>query len=278
MEFQSDKKIVCGTSGYDYPEWRGVFYPEKLPRNEFLAYYAAHFPALEVNFTFYQMPTEEHFRSMMNRSGGKMLFAVKAPQTLTHNAGSGWNVDAALFRKALLPLVNGGVLSAVLFQFPQHFHYEVNNRIYLNNLLSNFPGYPSVVEFRHSSWFTERVYDGLNKREAGIVLCDMPRISALPPLVPVVTGKRAYIRFHGRNAGSWYTQSAVNPGNTTDINSSSRYRYTYTEKELEEAVPLLENLAVKAEITHVFFNNHPDGAAAVNAGQMQNLTSAGTYS
>ncbi len=271
MELPSGKKIVCGTSGYDYPEWRGVFYPAELPRGDFLAYYARCFPALEVNFTFYQMPTEEHIRSMMNRSGGKMLFAVKAPRLLTHDAGPGWNTDAAEFRSALHPLFNGGVLSAVLFQFPQSFHYEVNNRIYLNNLLSQFTGYPSVVEFRHSSWFTERVYDGLDRRGAGIVLCDMPRISALPPLVPVVTGGRAYIRFHGRNAADWYAQSADGSPKT---NGSRRYDYTYSEKELAAEVPFIETLAAKAEITHVFFNNHPDGAAAVNAEQMQKLTSS----
>ncbi|MCK9170240.1 MAG: DUF72 domain-containing protein [Treponema sp.] len=272
MKLLSDKKIVWGTSGYDYPEWRGVFYPEKLKRSDFLAYYAMHFTALEVNFTFYRMPVEEQLRSMMNRSGRKILFAVKAPRSLTHNAGPGWDIDAASFRAALLPLVNGGILSAVLFQFPQSFHYEVNNRIYLNNLLSVFTDYPSVVEFRHSSWFTERVYKGLDKRGAGIVLCDMPHISALPPLVPVVTGKRAYIRFHGRNADNWYVQTADNSAGTEGANGSSRYRYTYTPKELAASVPFVKKLAEKAEITHVFFNNHPDGAAAVNAEQMKELT------
>jgi uncharacterized protein YecE (DUF72 family) len=265
MNLPYDNGIVCGTSGYDYPEWRGTFYPEKLPRSEFLAYYAVHFSALEVNFTFYQMPTEEHLRSMMNRSGGKLLFSVKAPQILTHGAGPDWKTDASAFRTALLPLVNGGVLSAVLFQFPQSFHYEVSNRIYLDNLLAEFQDYPSVVEFRHSSWFTERVYEGLDKRRTGIVLCDMPQISALPRFVPVLTGGRAYIRFHGRNAGNWYAKSE-------ETNGSARYEYIYTKDELAAAVPFIKSLAEKAKTTLVFFNNHPKGAAAENAEQMQELT------
>lgn len=271
MEQTPEKRIVCGTSGYDYPEWRGVFYPEKLPRREFLSYYAAHFPALEVNFTFYQMPTEERLRTMMNRSGGKMSFSVKAPQTITHNPGSGWKADAAEFRAALLPLLNGGVLSAVLLQFPQSFHYEVCNRIYLSKLLALFTGCHPVVEFRHSSWFTESVYDGLDKREAGIVLCDMPRISSLPPLVPVVTGKRAYVRFHGRNTDTWYVRAEGKDPGTAEKNGSSRYKYMYTGDELAAEVPFIKSLAAESEITHIFFNNHPEGAAALNAKQMEKL-------
>jgi len=272
MEQTFNGRILCGTSGYDYPEWRGVFYPEDLPRGEFLAYYASRFPALEINSTFYRMPSETNMRSMLNRSGGRLFFSVKAPQLFTHGTGAGWQTAAAEFRAAILPLANSGMLSAVLFQFPQSFHYEPDNRIYLNNLLAAFSGCPSVVEFRHAAWFTERVYEGLDRRGTGIVVCDMPRLSALPPPVPVVTGGRAYIRFHGRNSGSWYAQTEQGDGKAENDNGKKRYAYTYTEKELAAEVPLIVKLTAKGKMTHVFFNNHPDGAAAINAGRMRELT------
>ena len=263
-EITEQHRIVCGTSGYDYPEWRGVFYPQNLPRPDFLSFYAQHFSALEVNFTFYQMPSESHLRSMMNRSGGKMLFSIKAPQTLTHDPGPDWKNDASLFRAALLPLVNGGVLSAVLFQFPQSFHYEDANRLYLAQLLAAFPQYPAVVEFRHNSWITERVLAGLDARGAGICMTDMPAKSSLPHFTrPAVTGGTGYFRYHGRNSDTWYASSGGN--------GSSRYDYAYTEQELAETVPLIEDLAGRSKITLVFFNNHPKGNAAKNAEQMQEI-------
>lgn len=254
---------MCGTCGYDYPEWRNVFYPQGLPREEFLTYYAARFGALEVNYTYYRMPTEYQLRDMLKCSNGKILFSIKAPQLLTHTVSAAWTKDAECFRNALLPLKNAGVLSAVLFQFPQSFHYIPDNRIYLGKLLEAFPDLPSVVEFRHTDWYTDRVYEGLNRRKTGICICDMPQLKFLPKIIPVVTGNTGYIRFHGRNAQNWYGSSGVN--------GSDRYRYLYTEKELSDSVQTVRTIAAQSKIVHVFFNNHPEGGAAVNAVMMQDL-------
>ena len=90
-----------------------------------------------------------------------------------------------------------GSLTALLFQFPQSFRYEPDNRVYLAGLLAEFSGYPSVVEFRSDAWMQNRVYDGLEARGAGICVCDLPSLRGLPKLVPVATGGRGYIRFHG---------------------------------------------------------------------------------
>lgn len=80
-------KLLIGTSGYDYPEWRGIFYPENLKRRDFLQYYASQFNALELNNTFYNMPTADRMLGFYEKSGGSLQFSVKANRLLTHEAG-----------------------------------------------------------------------------------------------------------------------------------------------------------------------------------------------
>jgi uncharacterized protein YecE (DUF72 family) len=249
--------IVCGTCGYDYPEWRDIFYPAGMDRKNFLSYYASKFTALEVNFTYYRMPTEYQFRAMMEKTEQKLLFSIKAPQVFTHDILETWEQDVVRFRAALLPLLNAGVLSAVLFQFPQSFHYTPDNRKYLSKLLDSFPDTPKVVEFRHNEWFSDRVYEGLSKRSIGLCMCDMPQLKALPSFIPIVTGNIGYIRFHGRNSNNWY--------NASGENGSSRYEYLYSKDELQSFIPDINKMNEKAKIVHVFFNNHPKGGAVVNA-------------
>ena len=82
--------LLIGTSGYDYPEWKGVFYPEDLKRKDFLSYYATQFNALELNNTFYNMPTAERLLSFYERSEGRLNFSVKANRLLTHEIGADW--------------------------------------------------------------------------------------------------------------------------------------------------------------------------------------------
>ena len=114
---------LIGTSGYDYPEWRGVFYPEDLKRKDFLPYYSTVFNALEVNSTFYNMPTAERLISFYERSEGRLNFSIKAIRLLTHEIDSNWQTAAEDLKSALNPLYEKDRLSALLFQFPQSFHY-----------------------------------------------------------------------------------------------------------------------------------------------------------
>ena len=235
--------FLLGTSGYDYPEWKGVFYPPDLKRQDFLTFYSTVFNALELNFSFYGMPTPHQMRSFYERSEGRLSFSVKANRALTHEAGRDWKETAREFQQAVKELLEKDALCAVLFQFPEHFHYTRENRLYLADLLAEFNDFPCVVEFRHREWVRESVFAGLEERGAGLVFCDMPmchlaqtsiissyangaerrmpRLKNLPVSVvdsavsepgrsvetthtlPFV-GKTAYIRLHGRNAGAWY--------------------------------------------------------------------------
>ena len=284
-------ELLIGTSGYDYPEWKGVFYPEDLKRKDFLSYYATQFNALELNNTFYNMPTAERLLSFYERSEGKLNFSVKANQLLTHEIGSDWQVTAEDFKEALKPLNEKERLSAVLFQLPESFHYTVDNRIYLAKLISEFEGFPVMVEFRHKEWIRDSVFEGLEKRKAGIVFCDMPKLKNLPDGTVMKTpfiGSNAYIRLHGRNEGAWYahapkaqtsiTSTHANGAKATytvgeSPNGSARYCYDYSENELAQFVPIIKQAKREGKKVQVYFNNHPNGNGAKNGLKLKEIWS-----
>ena len=253
--------LLIGTSGYDYPEWKGVFYPDDLKRKDFLSFYATQFNALELNNTFYNMPTAERLMSFYERSEGKLNFSVKANRLLTHEIGADWQVAAKDFKEALKPLNEKERLSAVLFQLPESFHYTNDNRIYLAKLIAEFEGFPVMIEFRHKEWILESVFEGLEKRKVGIVFCDMPQVKNLPDGTVMKTpfiGSSAYIRLHGRNEGAWYTAGE-------SLNGSARYCYDYSDEELAQFVPIIKQAKREGKKVQVYFNNHPNGSGAKNA-------------
>lgn len=254
-------EILIGTSGYDYPEWKGVFYPSDLKRADFLSWYASQFNALELNNTFYNMPTPDRLLSFYERSEGRLSFSIKANRLLTHDIGPAWQTVAHDFKAALEPLFEKNCLSAVLFQLPESFHYTPDNRMYLSKLLAAFEGYPSVIEFRHKEWIRESVFNGLAERKAGIVFCDMPQLKNLPDGTAAMTpfiGESAYIRMHGRNADAWYVHDVAQ-------NGSARYDYEYKEEELDEIIAVIRTAEEEGKKVQVFFNNHPKGSGARNA-------------
>lgn len=260
------ENILIGTSGFDYPEWKGVFYPQDLKREEFLEYYATQFNALEINNSFYNMPDQHRLRKFYDRTEGKLFFSIKANRTLTHEIDSDWKKRADEMRIALLPLLQKGVLSSLLFQLPQSFHYTPQNRYYLSALLQEFEGYPVTVEFRHKEWIKPSVFEGLGKRGASIVFCDMPQLKALPDGTVCQTpfiGPCAYLRMHGRNADAWYVSE----------NASGRYDYDYSISELECFVPVIQAAVNEKRIIQAYFNNHPRGNGARNAGEFKMILS-----
>ena len=259
--------ILIGTSGYDYPEWKGVFYPNDLKRKDFLSYYASQFNALELNNTFYNMPTAERLLSFYERSSGLLQFSIKANRLLTHEIDRNWQAAASDFLAAVAPLAEKNSLCAVLFQFPQSFHYTDENRIYLAKLIAQFQGLPVVIEFRHVEWIKESVLQGLEQRSASLCFCDMPQLKALPDgktIKAPFIGPTAYIRLHGRNESAWYASDS-------SPNGSSRYTYNYSDKELAAFVPVIKSAVISGKKPVVFFNNHPNGSGASNAKKIKEL-------
>jgi uncharacterized protein YecE (DUF72 family) len=257
--------ILIGTSGYDYQEWRDVFYPAGVRKDDFLAFYADQFNALELNFSFYSMPKAANLAKMAEKTSGKVKFSIKGNQEFTHHIEVGhWRGVVKEFRESLYPFLKEEVLLSVLLQFPQSFHYDRDRRLYLADLIREFGDVPLVAEFRHESWQRQAVYDGLSERGVGLCLCDMPDIRALPKFAPVVTGNVAYLRFHGKNKDSWY-----------GTNARDRYSYLYSDEELAAYAPVLREISSKAAVTQVYFNNHARGAATRNAKKMAALLSEG---
>ena len=254
--------LFIGTSGYDYPEWKEIFYPKNLTRSEYLSFYAEHFNALELNFSYYSQPNSNQLRNMVQATSGKVHFSIKGNQSFTHCIEIGkWKDAVKEFKSALQPLLQNNVLLSVLLQFPQSFHYEDETRLYLANLISEFgKDIPLVVEFRHNSWQRNQVYSGLTERGIGYCITDMPEMNKLPSFNPVVTGTNTYIRFHGRNNKDWY-----------GTNARDRYNYLYNDNELLAFKPVIETLSGKAQLIQIFFNNHAKGNATINARKLMIL-------
>ena len=189
-----------------------------------------------------------------------------------------WPNASDEFKHALNPLLENDSLSAVLFQFPQSFHYTNENRIYLAKLIEEFQGYPVVIEFRHKEWIRESVFEGLVQRKASIAFCDMPQLKSLPNadlhdnLYSNFMGQIAYIRLHGRNANAWYAQDPSSSSESS--NGSARYLYDYSDEELIQFVPGISRIKDRGTLIQVYFNNHPNGNGAKNAKKLKDLLAA----
>jgi len=254
-------ELYIGTSGYDYKEWKGRFYPEKLPQKKFLEYYSTQFNSLELNGTYYRMPTPEQMQNMITRTGGKVKFAVKAFQDITHAEDkSRFQPFIHEFKKALEPLLKDNLLLCALFQFPESFHYDKTERIYLDTLLKEVTGIPSVVEMRNIQWQNDQVYNALRQRNTGWCITDNPNLKNLMKLDFICTSEIAYIRFHGRNAQMWYKGDNV-----------TRYDYLYNDTELQTFINPIKELLKHAKVVQLFFNNHAKSQAVVNAKKLELL-------
>jgi len=251
--------IAIGTSGFDYDDWRGAFYPAELPKTGFLEFYAEHFQALELNFSYYRMPTARQLDSMLRRTAGRVTFAVKAHRSMTHERTAG-DADLGAFEQALAPLRGAGVLGAVLAQFPQSFHQTEENRGYLKRLVDRI-GPPFVAELRRADWATPPLLDWLGRIGAGFCCVDEPELEGLMPPLAAATAKPGYVRFHGRNAAKWYVHDRA----------EERYDYRYEDRELAAWVPKILELERKAGDVLVFFNNHFQGKAVDAAKGLERL-------
>jgi len=252
--------ILVGTSGFHYADWVGAFYPPTLPKGEWLAYYSQHFRACELNFSYYRMPTAQTLARMLELTGGRMQFVIKAHQEMTHERGENAAVFAQ-FSEALHPLREAGVLGGVLAQFPFSFHATRTNSEYLERFRERMEPIPLIIEFRNHRWIREASFDLLKRLNCGFCCVDEPRLPGLLPPLAVATSEIGYVRFHGRNQEKWWQQDAP----------EERYMYSYSDAELQEWTPKILMLSQKTTHTYVFMNNHPKGHAVDNATRLEQL-------
>lgn len=164
--------IWVGTSGYNYPEWRGSFYPEKFPTAKMLPYYAARFSTVEVNYTFYRMPNAKTIANWNAETPAGFVFTLKASRKITHDARLK-DVDENLRYFLDTAGALGSKLGPILFQLPPYFRKNPDHLDRLKGVLALLPdGLRPVFEFRHESWFGDEVYDALKSRNAALCIAD----------------------------------------------------------------------------------------------------------
>ena len=162
-------KMYIGTSGYSYKEWKGRFYPEKISPKEMLRFYSERLNSVEINNTFYHMPTADVLDSWSEQVPAGFLFALKAPQVITHFRRLRHVGEEARYLFGTLPVL-GKKLGPVLFQFPGSFHAD---RQLLETFLGMVPGNVlCAFEFRHESWLETGILDLLRKRGCSLCLAD----------------------------------------------------------------------------------------------------------
>lgn len=179
--------VYVGTSGYNYPEWRGTFYPEKFSTNKMLAFYAERFPTVEINYTFYRMPTDKLLKGWFDGTPENFSFTLKAPRRITHDAKLQRCEDTLqAFCRTAQTL--GHKLGILLFQLPPNFK---KNADVLRSFLELLPdGTRAAFEFRHESWLDAEIFDALRSRNVALCIADSEKMKT-----PVeVTADYVYFR------------------------------------------------------------------------------------
>ncbi|AEH51861.1 DUF72 domain-containing protein [Pseudothermotoga thermarum] len=249
--------IYIGTSGYHFEDWIGTVYPQNIKGSEMLSYYYAvlGFKAVEINYTYYRLPSYKTTVSMLRRTPPDFVFAVKLPASVTHEGWKNQKIpvdDLKNTFQALQPMLEEGRLKAFLAQFPYSFKFSEQNMDYLASLRQMIKE-PLAVEFRHNSWDNEVTFDFLKKYELTYVVVDEPQIRALFPYKPAWTTKIAYFRFHGRNE-QWF-----------EAPEGERYNYDYNETELSKFAQDILTASKETSDVFAFFNNCYRGKAVKNA-------------
>ena len=181
------QRVLVGTSGYNYPEWRGTFYPEKFSTDKMLAFYAARFPTVEINYTFYRIPNEKLLAGWSDGTPESFSFTLKAPRRITHDSKLRHCEDLVqTFCRTARTL--GPKLGVLLFQLPPTFKKDLDVFRDFASLLPE--GTRAAFEFRHASWHDAAVFDVLRSRNLALCIADSEKMST--PLE--ITADYAYFR------------------------------------------------------------------------------------
>ena len=179
--------IWVGTSGYNYPEWKDSFYPEKLSAAKMLPYYAGHFPTVEINYTFYRAPTAKVLQGWDAATPDPFKLTLKAPRRITHDARLRDCADSVRHFLETASIL-GPKLGVLLFQLPPYLRKDIALFDAFLDMLS--PDVCATFEFRHVSWLNEEVYARLRARNLALCVADSEKLST-----PVeVTADYGYFR------------------------------------------------------------------------------------
>ena len=167
-------KLFCGTSGFSYPGWKPAFYPEKLAAKKFLSHYATRLNAVEINYTFRRLPSASTIQGWLAETPPGFTFVLKAHERLTHIQRLARSEFTGVFFQAIDSLRLQGRLGPVLFQLPPNLPCDLAK---LEDFLPDVPGdIRCAFEFRHKSWFDDKVYDLLAKRNIALCLAESEKL------------------------------------------------------------------------------------------------------
>ncbi len=258
--------IRIGPAGWAYKDWWGIVYPKQRPRGfHEISFLAQYFDVIEINTSFYGPFTAKSATAWLRRieANPRFRFTAKCWRGFTHDRNA-TQADEMVFRDGLAPLVEAGKLGVLLLQFPWSFRNSEENREYVARLRARFGEYPVVLEVRHASWSDSGVLDFLAQLDIGLCNIDQPlfKKSVLPGAI--TTSAVGYIRLHGRNYKSWFTENK---------HVGERYDYLYSPEELEPWIDRVKVVERAAEETYVVTNNHYLGKGIVNALEIRSILS-----
>jgi uncharacterized protein YecE (DUF72 family) len=271
-------RVVVGTSSWSDPGFVAAWYPPKMPARERLAWYAKHFEAVELNSSFYALPSPDSARRWAEVTPQRFTFNVKLHRLLSRHAASvdslppdlragtqtnqKQNViltpglEAALADRlieAVAPLEAASKLGVFILQLSPAFSPDRHNLSELDRLIGRFVRMPIAVELRHRGWVQEhtvaQTMEYFRARKAAFVCVDAPagnHVPIMPPIDAVTLPQIAYIRAHGRNTEGYMSGKTV----------AERFGYVYSDNELDEIAQRADSLARDAEAVHVMFNNN----------------------
>jgi uncharacterized protein YecE (DUF72 family) len=295
--------IRVGTASWTDPTMtaRGVFYPDSADSaEERLGYYASRFPIVEVDATYYALPSRRTAELWVERTPPDFTFDIKAHALMTGQPTETRRLPKDLrealpdelaakpriyakdlpddlreevwrrFIDGLEPLKEAGQLGSILLQYPRWFFTSSENRDTIEEATSRLreAGLTGAVEFRSASWFNdkniERTLSFLGDRRIPLVLVDGPQgfKSSVPPVIEAPSPELAIVRFHGRREATWEAKG---------VQTVERFRYLYDQDELGGWAPRVRDLASRVEETHVLFNNCYANYGATNALELAQL-------
>ena len=238
-----------------FPDWARTFYPAGLPRDFWLRYYSSIFNTLELNTTFYAIPSRKQIERMVARLPKDFEMLVKIPQTVTHRHLPENEMKSELQKlgENLAPADERGIIGGYLAQFPESFKPSGHNREILMNIIEFIRG-QKFFEFRNALWQSDNTLKTLRENNVGWVVPDVPKIERLTQPQPIITCPYGYVRLHGKNEQNWYS------------NDKDRYDYLYSDDELTIIEELVKELSARdSKKIFIFFNNCHMGKAARNA-------------
>jgi uncharacterized protein YecE (DUF72 family) len=257
MEMPRPGRFRIGPSGWSYDDWAGLVYPQRRPRGfQPLRHIAELFNAVEVNASFYRVPSAAMTERWPEQVPTDFRFAFKLTQDFTHRrAEFPAPAVVAAFQDALRPLRESGRLGPVLAQFPWSFRFSEENAAWLERVRAALPEDDLFVEVRHASWASAAGLAAI-RAVGGVCNIDQPQLRDCLGPTAHAFGPRAYVRLHGRNAAHWFAEGQP---------AYERYNYLYSTAELQEWAARLRALAAQTEEVYVFANNHFRAQSVVNA-------------